>query len=152
MSDLKLKLPKILDTVVEQVLPKRAAELLTSMVRYVHDAGRLTEKELIAAVAKSKKSGKYMDSIWIELFPAKLEMVAEEVEQKTGAMLTLRQLKQKLGKLTESAEARIRELSFAELQQLSDDLLKFETRSDLTAWLHRHAPKKKSASATAQQS
>ena len=84
-----------------------------------------------------------MDSIWVELFPAKLEMVREE----TGAMFTLRQLKNKLGKLTESAEARIRALSFEELQQLSDDLLNFNSRSDLTAWLRRHAQQKKNTKA-----
>ncbi len=145
MDDLEPQLPQILDTVVEQVLPKRTAELLTSMVRYVHETGRLTEKELLAALGESQIGGKYMDSIWIELFPAKLEMVREE----TGAMFTLNQLKRKLGRVSESAEARIRKLEFAELQQLSGDLLNFKTRSDLTAWLRRHAPKKKSTKAKA---
>ena len=147
MKDLKPQLPQILDTVIEQVLPPKTAERLNSMVRYVHETGRLTEKELLAAVGESQIGGKYMDSIWVELFPAKLEMVAEEVEQKTGAMFTLHQLKQKLGKISETAEVSIRELDFAELQQLSGDLLNFNSRSDLTAWLRRHASKKKNTKA-----
>ena len=84
-----------------------------------------------------------MNSIRIDLFPAKLEMVREE----TGAMFMLRQLKRKLGTISETAEARIRKLSLEELQQLSDDLLNFNSRSDLTAWLRRHAQQKKNTKA-----
>ena len=148
MSDLTPQLPQIFDTVVDQVLPTRVAEQLNIMVRYIHETGRVTEEELLAALGESKKGGKYMDSIWVELIPAKLRLV----ERQTRATVALDQLKQKLGTISDAAEVRIRELSFAELQQLSSDLLNFNTRSDLTAWLRRHAPKKKTASATAQQS
>jgi hypothetical protein len=143
MSNLKSQLPQVFDTVVDQVLPTRVAEQLNIMVRYIHETGRVTDEELLAALGQSKKGGKYMDSIWVELIPAKLRLV----EQQTRATVALDQLKQKLGTISETAEARIRELSFAELQQLSGDLLDFNSRSDLTAWLRRHAPKKKSTKA-----
>ncbi len=152
MSDLKPQLPQIFDTFVKQVSPTEAAERLRTMVLYVHETGRVTEKELLAALGESQQGEKYMDSVWAKFIPAKLELVAEQVEQKTGAMFTLHMLKLKLGTISDTAEARIRELSFAELQQLGGDLLNFKTRSDLTAWLRHHAPKKKTASATAQQS
>jgi hypothetical protein len=143
MGDVKPQLPQIFDTLVKQLPPTEAAERLNTMVRYIHETGRVTEQELLAALGESQQGEKYMETIRIDLFPAKLEMVREE----TGAMFTLHQLKQKIGTISKTTEARIRELEIPELLQLSTDLLNFNSRSDLTAWLRRHAPKKKAAKA-----
>ena len=145
LDDLTPQLPQIFGTLAQQVSPTAMAERLGAMVRYVHETGRITEEELLAALGETPQGGNEMTSMFAEVFPE----AHAKFQQEGGARLALYQLQKKLGGISENAETRIRALSFEELQQLSGDLLNFNSRSDLTAWLRRHAPKKKSTKANA---
>ena len=54
-----------------------------------------------------------------------------------GADILLHLLKHKLGELSESLQAQIRELSFSKLHQLTEDQARFATIADLTSWLEQ---------------
>jgi hypothetical protein len=56
--------------------------------------------------------------------------------------LVLRQLQRRFDQLTRSAEEKIRKLSLMQLEQLGEELLDFQSRKDLTAWLRRQSAKK----------
>ena len=50
----------------------------------------------------------------------------------------LRQLQWRFGVLDEAAQAHIRALPLAQVEELSDVLLDFKALADLTAWLQQH--------------
>ncbi len=53
--------------------------------------------------------------------------------------LVVRLLKRRVGKLTASQEGSIRKLGLAHIEALSEALLDFQSRSDLSRWLCRNS-------------
>jgi predicted transposase/invertase (TIGR01784 family) len=61
----------------------------------------------------------------------------EEAQQDEARLLVLRQLKRRLGGLSEEMESRVSALALNQLEDLGEDLLDFATLADLEAWLKR---------------
>ena len=57
--------------------------------------------------------------------------------------LTLRQLQLQIGALSERVQKQLNKLAPAQLEQLAEALLKFESKADLHEWLKQHPPHKK---------
>ena len=70
-----------------------------------------------------------------------LQRGREEGKQEGEARFALRQLKYRFGELNSKTEERIRSLSVEKLEELSEVLLEFQSRKDLTAWLQANARK-----------
>jgi len=62
----------------------------------------------------------------------------QEGRQESHQELVLRLLRRRLGTLDPDPEARIQQLSVADLEALADALLDFHTADELRVWLNRH--------------
>lgn len=71
-----------------------------------------------------------------------LQQGLQQGRQEEAMSLILRQLQRRFDQLTRAAEEKIRRLSLMQLEQLGEELLDFQSRKDLTAWLRRQSAKK----------
>ena len=62
-------------------------------------------------------------------------------EQKKALSIVLRQLNRRIGLLDETSEAKVRELSVNQLDELSEELLDFSAPADLDRWLNNQPSK-----------
>ncbi len=66
------------------------------------------------------------------------EEALQEGRQEEGATLVLRQLARRLGQITPEVREQIQQLPLAQLEELGEALLDFDSMQDLTAWLQTH--------------
>ena len=100
----------------------------------------------VAAVTGQVTENRYKE-IMVKAFPAMKETMMQtfnerwikQGRQEGSLVITLRQLQRRLGALEAETEARIRALSFEQIEQLGEALLDFNTPDDLAAWLREHA-------------
>ena len=62
-------------------------------------------------------------------------------EEKKALSIVLRQLNRRIGLLDEAREAKVRELSVNQLDDLSEELLDFSVPADLDRWLNNQPSK-----------
>jgi predicted transposase YdaD len=137
--------------------------LSTVLFYFAAAAKGLTRAQLSAAVKRGlpKQEGWIMSTLaetWIKegMKRGRRQGVREGIEQgiqqgieqgieqgirKGKAVLTVRQLQARLGRLDSRTRARIGRLPVESLEDLGIALLEFETRGDLISWLRDHAGK-----------
>ncbi len=64
--------------------------------------------------------------------------VQQGVQQGEKNVIT-RQMTRRLGRLSPKVRKQLENLSLKQLEQLSEDLLDFKTKADLTLWLNKNA-------------
>ncbi len=64
--------------------------------------------------------------------------ILEEGKQEEALSIVTRQLTHRFGTLAQKVEARLGELSIAQLEDLSEALLDFSEPADVVAWLQEH--------------
>ncbi len=164
-GELDERLERILERVSKD---RRVAELIDQIVpmaEYVTAAAGMSPrrfKEILNSAFSGSKEGEKMQTIF-DLYREEgrelgleegRELGLEEGRQEEAANLVLRQLIRRFEQVSARANAQIRRLSLAQLEQLSEDLLDFEKVADLTAWLRSNPPaaarpaKRKMASVT----
>lgn len=74
-----------------------------------------------------------------EALASGMERGMERGMEKALLEMTESQLKRKLGKLDKDSLNKVRRLPITDLKQLGMDLLDFQSRADLEAWLQQHA-------------
>jgi predicted transposase/invertase (TIGR01784 family) len=136
---LALRLPGIL-----ALLPlwqESALEYLRTILIYLAKGTRkIKESEFAEALKKAfpqkgEKAMQFTIDSWIQEGEQKGR---QEGRQEGTAALTLRQLRRRVGTVDAETEARIRALSFEQLEQLGEALLDFSTPDDLAVWLREH--------------
>ena len=69
-------------------------------------------------------------------------VIYQEIEQaarhKEAAYLVLRQLARRVGQISPEARSLIQQLPLAQLEELGEALLDFDSAQDLTDWLQAH--------------
>lgn len=126
------KLPEILALL--PVPEQNALEYLRTVLYYLSKGtGKVTESEFALALKQAfpkegERAMQTMIDVWIQ-----------EGQQKGTAALTLRLLQRLFGAVDDETEARIRALSFEQLEQLGEALLDFNQPDDLATWLREHA-------------
>lgn len=70
----------------------------------------------------------------------------QEGAQQEARKVALRLLELRFGKLSRTAQRHIEHLDLKQLEGLCEALLDFKTKDDLTRWLKRHAPDRRSSS------
>lgn len=151
-SDLKEQMYESLRLLYgSELTEERKLEYSYSMLNYLLMSKRATERDFsraMAAAIEEKGEGKmqnFMD-VWREEgiqqgLQQGLQRGREEGKQEGEARFALRQLKYRFGELNSKTEERIRSLSVEKLEELSEVLLEFQSRKDLTAWLQANARK-----------
>ncbi len=123
---------------------QRALDYLRTILYYLSKGtGKVTESQFAAALNQAfpeegEKAMQTMIDVWIQEGEQKGR---QEGRQEGILALTLRQLQRRIGALDAETEARIRELSFEQLEQLGEALLDFSQPDDLAAWLRAYAGK-----------
>ncbi len=141
------ELEQRLTEIMKLLSPEDAVEQLLPMVRYISAAAEgITPDEISASIsaAFSDKSGVVMQTaakIWMEQGRTEGRQEGrQEGRHEEASAVILRQLTRLFGALGPRLESRIRRLSLAQLELLSEELLEFETVSDLNAWLRLNRP------------
>jgi hypothetical protein len=131
--------PRLAEILALLPLPEQdALEYLRTVMYYLSEGAKhMTETNFSEALEKAfpgKAEG------WMRRLEEKwIQQGRQEGQQEGMAALTLRLLRRRIGEVDAETQARIRALSFEQLEQLGEALLDFHAHDDLTAWLHKHA-------------
>ncbi len=147
-DDLPERLAEIF-ALFRQMREQSALEFLQTALKYLSVAtDRITKVELSQALTSvfSEKEGGLMQTLaeqWIQEglqqgLQQGLHQGLHQGLQQGVARAALRMLRRKIGELDEWTQTRISSLPSEQLDQLSEDLLDFNTFDDLNAWLRVH--------------
>ncbi len=76
--------------------------------------------------------------IYQDILQKGLQQGLQQGRQEEALSLLMRQLTRRFGKVESQWQERVRGLSLAQLEELSEALLDFERVTDLTIWLDEH--------------
>jgi len=99
---------------------------------------------------EEKRKMRYVTSVERIGIKKGLQKGRQEGRQEAAVALILRQLRRKLEPLSVRAVQRIEQLPLEKIELLSEDLLDFSAPKDLSAWLKKHAGRKKTKLATSE--
>ncbi|MEO0539444.1 MAG: Rpn family recombination-promoting nuclease/putative transposase [Cyanobacteria bacterium P01_A01_bin.105] len=122
----------------QEVSDPRDQQAIISLVTTImmYQFSRMSRQEVEAMLAMSIEESRAYQEIKAE----GLEVGRQEGRQEGLASeqaLILRQLKRKVGDLTEVSRSKVQALSFAQLEELGETLLDFEAVADLEDWFSR---------------
>lgn len=153
--DLKEALLDVIHETAETLPEPDVKERIETLVTYVEDSGRMTGETIEKILFDASREGGKMDNILLRIGrrynPEAVEAAAQEAlasgmergmergMEKALLEMTESQLKRKLGKLDKDSLNKVRRLPITDLKQLGMDLLDFQSRADLEAWLQQHA-------------
>ncbi len=141
--ELKAKLKEALRPVAERLPDEKALERLKVASIYLAQTGRATGKEILAAIEAAKEGEKAMETFldeWMregrkqglrEGLQESLQKGLQQGVQQGETELILRLLRRRFKQLDGETEARIRELSLAQVESLAEALLDFQKSVDL---------------------
>jgi hypothetical protein len=141
------RLPRILALLP---LPEQSAvEYLRTVLYYLaKGTGKVTESQFAGALNQAfPQEGEgimqTMIDVWIQQGVEKGLQQGGQAGKQAGrqegsAAITMRQLQRQVGILNTETQARIRALSFEQLEQLGEALLDFQQQTDLEAWLDKN--------------
>jgi predicted transposase YdaD len=108
-------------------------------------AGLRYDKNLITRILK--ESDMLEESvIYQDILQKGEQRGLQEGAQQEARKVALRLLELRFGKLSRTAQRHIEHLDLKQLEGLCEALLDFKTKDDLTRWLKRHAPDRRSSS------
>jgi predicted transposase/invertase (TIGR01784 family) len=148
-------LPRLPSTLALLPLPEQSAlEYLRTVLYYLSKGtGKITESQFAGALKQAfPQEGEgimqTMIDVWIQQgvekglqqgWQAGKQEGRQEGRQEGSAALTLRLLKRRIGVVNSETQARVRALSFEQLEQLGEALLDFQQDTDLQVWLETYA-------------
>ncbi len=116
----KSLITKTRSQVSDKALQKKVLDLIETIV--VYKLPRISRQELIKMFGLGD-------------FDIKTTRLYEELKQETTLEVVMRQLRRRLGNLSQQLQDRISQLSIKQLENLAEALLDFSTEGDLVAWL-----------------
>lgn len=121
-------------------MPRQTAiEFLAKTLRYLGASKTKISRQEVSKIMQTQLNTEPQIDWWQEFLDEwtaeAIESGRSEVEQKASANLVLRQLQKRFGDFNAATQNDIRELNLAQLEKLGEDLLDFQSREDLTAWM-----------------
>jgi predicted transposase/invertase (TIGR01784 family) len=139
-DELPARLAEIFET-IKQLPEPRGLEYIKTVLRYLSRGARnLTVEDVQTSLRATfpENEGGLMQTLaenWIE---QGIQQGIQQGAQRQAAALALRQLQRRFGVLDAETQERIRALPVERLEKLSDALLDFQARSEVTEWLQAH--------------
>ncbi|MEH2365649.1 Rpn family recombination-promoting nuclease/putative transposase [Nostoc sp.] len=118
--------------VSDKALQEKVLDLIETIV--VYKLPRISRQELIKMFGLGDFDIK-TTRIYEEVRDDIIEEVRNEVRQKQTLELVMRQLRRRIGNLSQQLSERISQLSIEQLENLAEALLDFSIEGDLVAWL-----------------
>lgn len=145
--ELKQRLPDILH-LLEPESDQPLIDHLRAITAYLSIAtrGQLNATDVTESVAKAlpKKGEDFMQTFldeWIQQGLEKgLQQGLQQGRYEGQISLTLRQLRRRLGEVSDELEERVKVLSSEQLEELGESLLDFNALADLENWLRKQQP------------
>lgn len=144
--ELPEKLPGIFRELAESLPEQEAATQVETMVSYLTESQRVSEKQIGKALLEAAEGGRMetvldkMRQQWrSEGWQEGRQEGRRKGKQIGAAEVTLELLRIKVGRLNRAMVEQIRALPVASLKRLGKATLAFQSRADLEAWLQRSA-------------
>ena len=128
----KSLITKTLSEVSDKALQQKVLDLIETIV--VYKLPRISRQELIKMFGLGDFDIK-TTRIYEEVHDEVYEEVRDEVRQEQTLEVVIRQLRRRIGNLSQQLSGRISQLSIEQLENLAEALLDFSTEGDLVAWL-----------------
>jgi Cys-tRNA synthase (O-phospho-L-seryl-tRNA:Cys-tRNA synthase) len=123
---LKHELVEILRLFTE-INEKGVVELLEKLMRYLSaSSGRISTTEVRIAMNTAFTTGQKQED-WFQDF-------IDELKEEGSQTIIFRLLDKRFGNVSDDIKTQIQELSLAELERFSEDLLDFESLQDVRKW------------------
>ncbi|MEH1872986.1 Rpn family recombination-promoting nuclease/putative transposase [Nostoc sp.] len=128
----KSLITKTRSEVSDKALQQKVLDLIETIV--VYKLPRISRQELIKMFGLGDFDIK-TTRIYEEVHDEVYEEVRDEVRQEQTLEVVIRQLRRRIGNLSQQLSGRISQLSIEQLENLAEALLDFSTEGDLVAWL-----------------